>query len=166
MFAHVHEIKKHGYFAHQGDWIQLLDTSSKLTDLSDTLDDVPDSGWDGNILRYNFATSKWEREEPISLGIGTADINNWNASYNWGNHATVGYLTSYTETQTIDDVLGLGNSTTKGINLGVLTATSFIGDGSGITGITTLNISNIMVQLCYGNLCRYSDWYQDFLWCI
>ena len=142
MFAHVHETG-HGYFAHQGDWIQLLDTSSKLTDLSDTLDDVPDSGWDGNILRYNFATSKWEREEPISLGIGTADINNWNAAYNWGNHATVGYLTSYTETQTIDDVLGLGNSTTKGINLGVLTATSFIGDGSGITGITTLNISNI-----------------------
>ena len=142
MFAHVHETG-HGYFAHQGDWIQLLDTTSKLTDLSDTLDDVPDSGWDGNILRYNFATSKWEREAPISLGIGTADINNWNASYNWGNHATVGYLTSYTETQTIDDVLGLGNSTTKGINLGVLTATSFIGDGSGITGITTLNISNI-----------------------
>ena len=142
MFAHVHETG-HGYFAHQGDWIQLLDTSSKLTDLSDTLDDVPDSGWDGNILRYNFATSKWEREEPISLGIGTADINNWNAAYNWGNHATVGYITSYTETQTLDDVLGLGNSTTKGINLGVLTATSFIGDGSGITGITTLNISNI-----------------------
>ena len=142
MFAHVHETG-HGYFAHQGDWIQLLDTSSKLTDLSDTLDDIPDSGWDGNILRYNFATSRWEREEPISLGIGTADINNWNAAYNWGNHATVGYLTSYTETQTIDDVLGLGNSTTKGINLGVLTATSFIGDGSGITGITTLNISNI-----------------------
>ena len=142
MFAHVHETG-HGYFAHQGDWIQLLDTTSKLTDLSDTLDDVPDSGWDGNILRYNFATSKWEREEPISLGIGTADINNWNASYNWGNHATVGYLTSYTETQTIDDVLGLGNSTTKGINLGVLTATSFTGDGSAITGITTLNISNI-----------------------
>ena len=142
MFAHVHETG-HGYFAHQGDWIQLLDTTSKLTDLSDTLNDVPDSGWDGNILRYNFATSKWEREEPISLGIGTADINNWNASYNWGNHATVGYLTSYTETQTIDDVLGLGNSTTKGINLGVLTATSLIGDGSGITGITTLNISNI-----------------------
>jgi hypothetical protein len=142
MFAHVHETG-HGYFAHAGAWIQLLDTSSKLTDLSDTLDDVPDSGWDGNILRYNFTTSKWERESPISLGIGTADINNWNASYNWGNHATVGYLTSYTETQTIDDVLGLGNSTTKGINLGVLTATSFIGDGSGITGITTLNISNI-----------------------
>ena len=142
MFAHVHETG-HGYFAHAGAWIQLLDTTSKLTDLSDTLDDVPDSGWNGNILRYNFATSKWEREEPISLGIGTADINNWNASYNWGNHATVGYLTSYTETQTIDDVLGLGNSTTKGINLGVLTATSFIGDGSGITGITTLNISNI-----------------------
>ena len=142
MFAHVHETG-HGYFAHAGAWIQLLDTNSKLTDLSDTLDDVADSGWDGNILRYNFATGKWERETPISLGIGTADINNWNASYNWGNHATVGYITSYTETQTIDDVLGLGNNTTKGINLGVLTATSFTGDGSAITGITTLNISNI-----------------------
>ena len=65
MFAHVHETGRN--FAHQGDWIQLLDTSSKLTDLSDTLDDVPDSGWDGNILRYNFATSKWKR--PISMEL-------------------------------------------------------------------------------------------------
>lgn len=142
MFAHVHQTG-HGYFAHGGAWIQLLDTSSKLTDLSDTLDDVADSGWNGNILRYNYGTSKWERESPISLGIGTDDINNWNSSYNWGNHATVGYLTSYTETQTLDDVLGLGNSTTKGMTVGVLTATSFTGDGSAVTGITTANISNI-----------------------
>jgi hypothetical protein len=142
MFAHVHQTG-HGYFAHGGAWTQLLDTSSKLTDLSDTLDDVADSGWNGNILRYNYGTSKWERESPISLGIGTDDINNWNSSYNWGNHATVGYLTSYTETQTIDNVLDLGNTTSKGMTVGILTATSFDGDGSAVTGITTANISNI-----------------------
>ena len=142
MFAHVHETG-HGYFAHAGAWIQLLDTSSSILELSDTPTGPYDNGWEGNILVWRADTYDWRREKPISLGISTTDINNWNTSYNWGDHGAVGYLTSYTETQTIDDVLGLGNSTTKGINLGVLTATSLIGDGSGITGITTLNISNI-----------------------
>ena len=89
-----------------------------------------------------------KREEPISLGIGTVII--------IGTHHIIGQImqllviSSYTETQTIDDILGLGNSTTKGI-LGVLTATSFIGDGSAITGITLNigNISNYVVPITY-----------------
>jgi len=31
-------------------------------------------------------------------GIDATDIENWNTAYYWGNHADVGYLTSYTET--------------------------------------------------------------------
>jgi uncharacterized protein (TIGR02145 family) len=31
-------------------------------------------------------------------GILSGDISNWNSAFGWGNHATVGYLTSYTET--------------------------------------------------------------------
>ena len=36
------------------------------------------------------------------------------------------YLTSYTETQTLDDVLGLGNTSSTGLSVGVVTATSFV----------------------------------------
>ena len=36
------------------------------------------------------------------------------------------YLTSYTETQTLDDVLGLGNTSSAGLSVGVVTATSFV----------------------------------------
>lgn len=30
-------------------------------------------------------------------GIGASDITNWNTAYSWGNHATAGYLTSFSE---------------------------------------------------------------------
>ncbi|HPN22121.1 MAG TPA: hypothetical protein PK758_09490, partial [Tenuifilaceae bacterium] len=33
-----------------------------------------------------------------AYGITSADITNWTIAYNWGNHATQGYLKSYTET--------------------------------------------------------------------
>ena len=46
------------------------------------------------------------------------------------------YLTSYTETQTLDDVTSLGNITTNGISVGVLTATSLMVSGSIFNGDT------------------------------
>ena len=39
------------------------------------------------------------------------------------------YLTSYTESQTLNDVLGLGNTSSTGMSVGVVTATSFIKSG-------------------------------------
>ena len=50
-----------------------------------------------------------------AAGVTTAKITNWDAAYGWGNHANGGYLTSYTETQTLDDVLTLGATTTQNI---------------------------------------------------
>jgi hypothetical protein len=44
------------------------------------------------------------------------------------------YLTA--ESQNLDGILALGNTTTRGLSVGVITATSFIGDGSQITGLT------------------------------
>ena len=46
---------------------------------------------------------------------------NWNTAFGWGNHASAGYLTSYTETQTLDDVVTLGSSTSQAIVVGGLT---------------------------------------------
>ena len=50
-----------------------------------------------------------------SAGITNAQITNWDTAYNWGDHAGAGYLTAYTETQTLDDVLALGSTTTRNI---------------------------------------------------
>jgi len=42
-----------------------------------------------------------------------------------------------TETQTLNNVLALGNTSSIGLSVGVVTATSFVGDGSNLTGIVT-----------------------------
>jgi len=51
------------------------------------------------------------------------------------------YLT--TEAQSLDGVLGLGNTSSLGMSVGVVTATAFVGDGSGIFNLpgATLGIS-------------------------
>lgn len=36
--------------------------------------------------------------DSIASGISVADIGNWNTAFGWGDHATAGYLTSFTET--------------------------------------------------------------------
>ena len=66
------------------------------------------------------------------------------------------YLTSYTETQTLDDVLGLGNTSATGMSVGVVTATSFAGpltgnassatvatNAQGLTGSPSITVTNI-----------------------
>ena len=66
------------------------------------------------------------------------------------------YLTA--EAQNLDGILALGNTTTRGMSVGVLTATSFVGDGSGLTnlvftggdiifsGITTFNTNALFAD--------------------
>ncbi len=66
-------------------------------------------GW-GDHAQAGYLTSLGD-----AAGVTTQKITNWDASYGWGNHASVGYLTSYSETQTLDDVLTLGASTTRDI---------------------------------------------------
>jgi len=39
----------------------------------------------------------------------TDNSTNWNTAFGWGDHTLAGYLTSYTETQTLEDVRFLGN---------------------------------------------------------
>ena len=45
--------------------------------------------------------------------------------------------------QTLDEVLSEGNSSSTGISVGVVTATSFSGDGSDLTGLTASQIPNL-----------------------
>ena len=90
-----------------------------LTDLSVTVNPAGTAG-----LTYNNTTGVFTYTPPDlssyattnALSTATQNANNWNAAYSWGNHATAGYLKSYTETQTLDNVLELGNTTSRDIN--------------------------------------------------
>ena len=150
MFAHVHA-QGHGYFAHGGAWLQLLDEGSSIGDLAGVdLSTPPSTGqvlkYDGNnwvagpdnagsggtgialtdisvtsatagtaslsynnvsgVFTYtppdvsNFLTSFTETDPVYSAspaaGILSSNISNWDTAYGWGNHASAGYLTSET----------------------------------------------------------------------
>lgn len=52
----------------------------------------------------------------------TAKQTQWDTAYGWGDHSVAGYLTSYTETDTLDSVTGRGATTTNDISVGDITA--------------------------------------------
>jgi hypothetical protein len=49
--------------------------------------------------------------------FSSTNVSNWNTAYGWGNHASAGYLTSYTETDTLASVTGRGATTSTAITL-------------------------------------------------
>jgi len=59
MFAHVHDTGK-GYFAHSSSWIELVDVNSSIGDLSDVDMTVGGGPSNGQILKWNSTTSKFE----------------------------------------------------------------------------------------------------------
>ena len=65
-----------------------------------------------------------------AAGIGSSDITNWNTAYGWGNHAGAGYLT--TESDTLDNVVGRGATTSLAATFGDLTCSNLT-----VTGTTT-----------------------------
>jgi hypothetical protein len=61
------------------------------------------SGYTSNNLRYNGTSFRFDLALE-STGVITAsggNSTNWNTAYGWGNHATAGYLTSETDSQTL-----------------------------------------------------------------
>lgn len=78
------------------------------------LDDVEfdQTTGDGKLLIYDQSRSKWVGIDSTSLGGGGGS-------------------------QNLDGVLNLGNTSSLGMSVGVVTATSFNGDGSNLTGIVT-----------------------------
>ena len=61
MFAHVHA-EAHGYFAHAGGWIQLLDTGSSIGELADV--DLSTAPTTGQVLKWNG--SNWVADDDDS----------------------------------------------------------------------------------------------------
>lgn len=52
------------------------------------------------------------------------NIYQWNLAASWGNHSEAGYLTSYSETDTLDSVTDRGSTTTNTITVGSLKTNS------------------------------------------
>ena len=112
MFAHVHS-EGHGYFAHAGGWIQMLDTGSSIGELADVnLAVAPQSG---QVLAYDgsnwVATAASGGGSGIALtdlsvttnAAGTAALsyNNVSGVFTYTPPDLSGYLTSYTETDPV-----------------------------------------------------------------
>lgn len=83
----------------------------------------------------NGVTWSWDGTTWKATGIGAAEtdpvysasaaanvtstkITEWDTAYGWGNHASAGYLTSYTETDTLASVVARGNTTGGDISFG------------------------------------------------
>lgn len=68
---------------------------------------------DGKLMYKEGIYSK-----PASgTGAGTRKDTNWDTAYGWGNHASAGYLTSYSETDTLATVTARGATTNSSISV-------------------------------------------------
>ena len=75
---------------------------------------------DGSVDSNTYLTSETDpvfTASPAS-GITSTNITNWDTAYGWGDHSSVGYLTS--ESDTLSDVTGRGSSTNDSITVGGL----------------------------------------------
>ena len=112
MFAHVHS-EGHGYFAHAGGWIQMLDTGSALGDLADVnLATAPQTG---QVLKYDGSNWVAAADGTGGGGIALTDLsvttaaagtaalsyNNVSGVFTYTPPDLSGYLTSYTETDPV-----------------------------------------------------------------
>jgi hypothetical protein len=61
----------------------------------------------------------------------------WDTAYGWGDHSAVGYLTSYTETSTLDNVLSRGDSSVQTASFGTVKSDVFTSQ----TGSTNLSLT-------------------------
>lgn len=104
--------------------------------------------------------------DPAS-GISGTNITNWSSAYGWGNHASEGYLTGYTETDPVysgDPAFGITgtniNNWTTAYNWGnhagagyltEVTETDPVYSGDPASGITATNITNWGSAFGWGN---------------
>ena len=112
-----------------------------------------------------------------SYGITNTNITNWTTAYDWGNHATAGYLTSFTETDPLfvaspangitntnianwTIAYGWGNHATAGY-LTSFTETDPLFVASPANGITGTNITNWNTAYGWGN---HAGLYRSISW--
>lgn len=75
MFAHVHA-ENHGYFAHGGAWIQLIDSGSSVGELTDVDMTVGGGPSDGQVLKWSAANSNWYPDNDATASGGGSTTQN------------------------------------------------------------------------------------------
>lgn len=104
-FAHVHA-ESHGYFAHAGSWVQLLDTGSELSELTNVTTDTPSTN---DVLTWNG--SNWAPAAPTGGGGGTGTGYFDNNQVNPGIHTTAAHVglgtTNPITSVQVNDVYGI-----------------------------------------------------------
>ena len=78
----------------------------------------------------------------VAAGILSSDIINWNTAFGWGDHSVQGYLTSYTSTDTLDQVTTRGSVTANNVTVGGLTVS-----GNLVVSGTTTTINTEEIKL-------------------
>ena len=74
-------------------------------------------------------------------GITSTNISEWNTAYGWGNHSTVGYLTSYTETDPVVKAINGIVKSSAGTISAALGGTDYVIPNAAITGGTNTKIN-------------------------
>jgi len=73
--------------------------------------------YNGNELFHGNTTSNTVDISWYKIWTGAnfsqTEINNWGTAYGWGNHASAGYITGYTEVDTLQSVMSRGASTSS-----------------------------------------------------
>ena len=74
----------------------------------------------------------------------STDISNWDTAYGWGDHSQAGYLTSFSESDTLDTVVARGASTTSAISVGRVNIGS-TADSDFLTGDSQLSANGYIM---------------------
>ena len=125
MFAHVHA-QGHGYFAHAGAWIQLLDTGSSLSELANVSTTAPSNN---DVLKWNG--SNWAPAADATGGGGSGISNVV--------EDTTPQLGGNLDLNS-NNITGTGNIDITG-TLDV-TGAATVGGTLGVTGTTTVDVFN------------------------
>lgn len=104
-FAHVHA-EAHGYFAHGGSWVQILDTGSELSELTNVTTDTPSNN---DVLTWNGSSWAPAAAQGGGGGTGTGYFNN--EQTNAGIHTTAAHVglgtTNPITSVQVNDVYGI-----------------------------------------------------------
>jgi len=100
-----------------------------------------------------------------------ANYNNWDTAYGWGNHALVGYITGYSETDTLQTVTDRGAVTTNQLEINtagtqqlVLGTTNSSFDGAGNIEFRKQDDTLTgRVSMSYSSTMKFLELYTNFL---
>jgi predicted nucleic acid-binding Zn-ribbon protein len=93
---------------------------------------------DGTVTFVNNITTSG------TITASGGNSGNWNTAYGWGDHSTAGYLTSFSESDTLDSVVSRGSSTSSTVSVGRLNIGS-TADSDFLTGNSELSANGYIM---------------------